>query len=226
MASIGTLALGTQPHVAAVVDAIVPPADLVVLRNKGVELLEIRVDLFDKTIECITSYLVDIRAAVGLPMIGTVRENELTRGRRSVCFSSIMPHVDCIDIELGATDVPDIVPLARSQGKTILVSEHNFEKTPNGGDLQAILDRAVAEHADIVKIVTTAQSEDDAWRLLRFARGCSFPIVAFAMGEAGAFSRIKACEYGSLFTYGYITKAVAPGQYSAEELLQRVTKAV
>jgi 3-dehydroquinate dehydratase type I len=87
-----------------------------------------------------------------------------------------------------------------------------------------IVDRALSQGADIVKIATIARNEEDAWRLLRFARKCTVPIVAFAMGEEGAFSRVKACEYKSLFTYGYITKAVAPGQLSALELLREIKK--
>jgi 3-dehydroquinate dehydratase-1 len=117
-------------------------------------------------------------------------------------------------------DADQILELARSQGKTILVSDHNFENTPDTVELQSIVDRAVAQGGNIVKVVTTAKTEDDAWRLLRFAKQCRVPIVAFAMGAAGSFSRIKACEYGSLFSYGYIGKAVAPGQLSAEELLR------
>jgi 3-dehydroquinate dehydratase-1 len=155
-------------------------------------------------------------------MIGTVRENDRTRGKRLEIFSALMPLIDCVDVELGAIDAVSITDFARSQGRTILVSDHNFEKTPETTDLQDIVDRAIAQGAQIVKVVTTAKTEDDAWRLLEFAKQCRVPVVAFAMGAAGSFSRIKACEYGSLFTYGYIEKAVAPGQLSAVELLNKV----
>ncbi|MBN1129917.1 MAG: type I 3-dehydroquinate dehydratase [Chitinispirillaceae bacterium] len=220
MISLGPLALGNKPLVAGVVDAIVPSADLLDLRKKGLAIIEIRADLIEKPLECIARYVADISAAVGLPMIGTVRENERTRERRLELFTAILPFVDCVDVELGATDAAPVTELARSQKKVVLVSEHDFETTPDTPGLQSIVDRAIAQGAQIVKVVTTARDEEDAWRLLEFAKTCATPIVAFAMGEAGIFSRLRACEYGSLFTYGYITKPVAPGQLSVGELLE------
>jgi 3-dehydroquinate dehydratase-1 len=220
MISLGTLELGKNPCIAGVVDAIVPPADLLDLRKKGLAIIEVRVDLIDKPLDCIVRYITDLRSAVGLPLIGTVRENVRTRGKRPEIFSAIVPLLDCIDIEVGAADAAPVQELARSQGKCILVSEHDFETTPDTAGLAAIVDRAMAQGAQIVKVVTTANSEEDAWRLLEFAKACATPIVAFAMGAAGTFSRVKACDYGSLFTYGYITRAVAPGQLSVEELLK------
>ncbi len=227
MIKIGSLELGRKPRearVAAVVDAMVPMQDLIDLKKKGVDLLEIRVDLIDKPLDCIVRCLGDLKKEVALPMIGTVRENERTAKNRAAVFQAIMPYVDCIDIELGASIAEHVQLSAKSQGKTIIVSEHDSEKTPDTKVLQSIVNRAVAQGADIVKVVSTAKNEEDAWRLLRFAKSCKVPIVAFAMGEAGTFSRIRACEYGSLFTYGYITKPVAPGQLSAEELIEKINK--
>jgi len=228
MIRIGSLELGNKPRearvarVAAVVDSIVPMQDLVDLKKKGVDLLEVRVDLIDKTLDCIVQCLGDLKKAVGLPVIGTVRENERTKKDRAAIFTAILPYIDCIDIELGASIAAQVQAQAKTAGITIIVSGHDFDNTPDNKVLQSIVVRALSQGADIVKVVTTANSEDDAWRLLRFAKSCKAPIVAFAMGEAGAFSRVKACEYGSLFTYGYITEAVAPGQLSAEELVKQI----
>jgi 3-dehydroquinate dehydratase-1 len=224
MITIGSLELGKRPSVAAVVDEIVPLQDLAGLAKRGVDLIEVRVDLIDKPLDCLLKCLADLRACAGLPLIGTVRENERTAPDRAAVFGAIMPLVDCIDIELGAPIAQQVQALAKTQGKTVIVSEHDFEKTPGVRGLQAIVDRAMAQGAHIVKVVTMAKTEEDAWRLLRFAKKCTVPIVAFAMGEAGAFSRIRACEYGSLFTYGYVTRAVAPGQISADELVRKIAR--
>jgi 3-dehydroquinate dehydratase-1 len=207
------------PRVAAVADRIVPLQDLIDLKRKGIDLLEVRVDLIDTTLDRIVECLRDLRTAVGLPVIGTVRENDRTKKERAAIFSALLPYVDSVDIELGATVAAQVQALAKSAGKTVIVSEHDFKSTPDEKALQSIVDGAVVQGADIVKIVTTAENEEDAWRLLRFAKSCAAPLVAFAMGDAGRFSRIKACEYGSLFTYGYIARPVAPGQLSAEELI-------
>jgi 3-dehydroquinate dehydratase-1 len=224
MIRLGALELGQKPLVAAVVDSIVPLPDLIDLAKKGADLFEVRVDLIDRTLECIVKLMGDLKEAVGIPVIGTVRENERTINDRTAVFARIMPYVDGIDIELGAPVAAQVQAGAKADGKTVIVSEHDFEKTPDMGELRSIVDRAAVQGADIVKVVTTARSEEDAWRLLRFAATCKVPIVAFAMGEAGSFSRIRACEYGSLFTYGYITEPVAPGQLSAEALIAAVKK--
>jgi 3-dehydroquinate dehydratase-1 len=222
MIKIGSLELGAKPRVAAVVDSIVPMQDLVDLKKKGVDLFEVRVDLIDKPLDCIVKWLGDLKKAMGLPVIGTVRESERTKKDRAAIFAAIMPYVDCVDIELGAPIAGIVQAQAGSAGKTVIVSEHDFEKTPDWGELRSVVDRAVAQGADIVKIASTAKNKEDAWRLLRFVKSCKVPMVAFAMGEAGTFSRIKACENGSLFTYGYIVRPVAPGQISAEELIRLI----
>lgn len=220
MISIGSLELGRKPCVAAVVDAVIPVQDLLDLKQLGVDLLEIRVDLIDATLDCIEKYLFDLKLAVRLPMIGTVRENKRTAGSRPAYFKRIMPYVDCVDIELGTPISQEVRELAK--GNVVIVSEHDFNKTPDIATLRSMADRAVQQGADIVKIVTMARNADDAWRLVTFAATCEVPVVAFAMGEMGSFSRLRACEFGSLFTYGYITEAVAPGQLSAEELVRKI----
>jgi hypothetical protein len=65
---IGSLELGKNPCVAAVVDEIVPVDVLVGLKRKGVDLLEIRVDLIDAPFDRIVTYLRDLRSVAALPM--------------------------------------------------------------------------------------------------------------------------------------------------------------
>lgn len=222
--NLGAFEPRSTPRVVAVVDSLVPVADLIQLKRRGVDLFEIRVDLIDTTLTCLVKYLVDLAFSVGLPIIATVRENAKTVPDRLRIFRTIMPHVQFVDIELGCAIAAEVIAEAHRQGTTVIVSEHNLEKTPSDAALQSIVDRAKADGADIVKIATMAQSEDDAWRLLRFVQSCVFPIAAFAMGEKGVFSRLKACEFGSLFTYGYISKPVAPGQLSALEIVEKIKR--
>jgi 3-dehydroquinate dehydratase-1 len=223
-AALGSLkrGVGLKPRVVAVVDSVVPLADLIRLKREGVDLLEIRVDLIDTSLDCLLKYLGEIGEQVGLSLIGTVRENAKTTPDRLRIFQTILPFIQGVDIELRCAILPEVVAEAHRLGKTVIVSEHDFEKTPSDATLQSIVNRAKAAGADLVKIVTMARNEDDAWRLLRFVRSCRFPIAAFAMGERGAFSRLLACENGSLFTYGYISKPVAPGQFSAVELVRKI----
>jgi 3-dehydroquinate dehydratase-1 len=222
----GHLLRNPAPRVIAVVDTLVPLAVLLDLRRDGVDCLEIRVDLISAGPDALVHYLSDINARVGMPLIGTVREGAAPTPDRLRLFDAIMPFVNGIDIELGCAILPDVVNRAHALGKTVIVSEHDFEKTPVNAALQSIVERSVAGGADIVKIAAMAQSEDDAMRLLTFMQACAVPMAAFAMGEKGTFSRVEACNYGSVFTYGYITTPVAPGQLSALELVRKLKKEV
>ncbi|MCU0609392.1 MAG: type I 3-dehydroquinate dehydratase [Chitinispirillaceae bacterium] len=222
MIRIGNGDFGKKPGVAAVIDAIMPMNSLLRLKQEGLDIFEVRVDLIDQHVLKIAEFLRELRERVELPVIGTIRENDNNRANRLELFREIVPFVDCVDIEFGSKISDEVKRIA--QGKTILVSEHDFKKTPEDDVLAMIVDAAVEQGAQIVKLVTMAETAADAWRLLEFTRRCRVPMVAFAMGENGSFSRVKACEYGSLFTYGYITKPVAPGQLSALELIKRVKK--
>jgi 3-dehydroquinate dehydratase I len=153
-------------------------------------------------------------------MIGTVRENDYTRATRSDIFKAIIPFVDSVDIELG-TGISDAV-LSAAAGKTIIVSEHDFASTPDTAALQSMADRAKKQGADIFKIAAMANSRDDVVRLLQFTYMCDVPMVSIAMGPLGTVSRVIAPLFGSLFTYGYLTKPVAPGQLPVAKLVEEM----
>ena len=215
MLSIGNCSLGGQPRIAAVVDEIIPAEKLAPLVARA-DILEMRIDCWRCAAETATAYLGEIRSSLRLPMIGTIRENDFTRDIRMELFTACMPFVDSIDIELGTSI--GAVAAAASGEKTIIVSEHDFEATPSREELASMVERARKQGADIVKIATMADSREDVVRLLEFTRTCTVPVVAFAMGPVGKVSRVISPLFGTLFTYGYITKPVAPGQLSVEEL--------
>lgn len=221
MQSIGNCSLGGQPRIVAVVDEIIPAEKLAPLVARA-DILEMRIDCWQRSAETATTYLGKIRSALGMPMIGTIRENDYTRDIRIGLFNACIPLVDSIDIELG-TPISAAVTAA-AQGKTVIVSEHDFETTPSEKELTSMVERARAQGADIVKIATMAGSREDVVRLLEFTRTCRTPVVAFAMGPIGKISRVIAPLFGTLFTYGYITKPVAPGQLPVEELANEIDR--
>ena len=73
--------------------------------------------------------------------------------------------------------------------------------------------------SDNVKIVSTAKSVDDATRMLELynKRGKN-NLISFAMGDEGKISRILCLYLGSPYTYVSLGKAVAPGQFSVDEV--------
>ena len=221
MLSIGECPLGKQPRIIAVVDEVIP-AELLRPLVSQADLLEMRIDCWRCPEEDAVAYLREIRSGLGMPMIGTIRDNDYTRDVRVELFKACIPYVDSIDIELG-TAISAAV-LAVAEGKTVIVSEHDFSSTPTLEGLASIVERSRVQGADIVKIATMANTRDDVVRLLEFTRSCRVPVAAFAMGPIGMVSRVIAPLFGTLFTYGYITNPVAPGQLSVVELADEIGK--
>ena len=146
----------------------------------------------------------------------------------------------CAAIEAGAEyidtelEYPDDLQLqlrnrARSAGTKLIVSWHNFSATPPLKQLLEVYRSCAEKGADVVKIVTTANSLIDATRTMRLYRSVARlprkriqrpPLAAFAMGSAGKFTRYLSLKIGSPLSYTYPdgAKATAPGQYSESQL--------
>ena len=100
----------------------------------------------------------------------------------------------------------------------LLISWHDFKKTPNESQLKAKFNKMV-KFSDIVKIVTVANSVSDASRLLSlYSIKSENETIAFCMGEQGKFSRILCLHLGSPFTYVSLGKAIAAGQFTVDEI--------
>ena len=121
-----------------------------------------------------------------------------------------------VDFEL---DCVEAIP--RDRKAKIVVSHHDFERTPGEEDLLDILARIEASGADVAKVVTTARSESDAFALYGLYRRSRGSLVAFAMGEYGGPSRILALRLGAPFTFASVGsgREGAPGQMSLDEML-------
>ena len=70
-----------------------------------------------------------------------------------------------------------------------------------------------------VKIVSTARTTDDATRMLElYSKKGKINLISFSMGDLGRISRILCLYLGSPYTYVSLGKAVAPGQFSLDEV--------
>ena len=100
----------------------------------------------------------------------------------------------------------------------LLISWHDFKKTPNESQLKSRF-KKMEKFSNVVKIVTVAKNVSDASRLLSlYSIKTKNKMVAFCMGDQGKFSRILCLHLGSPFTYVSLGKAIAPGQFSVDEI--------
>ena len=100
----------------------------------------------------------------------------------------------------------------------LLISWHDFKKTPSESKLKS-RHAKMRNFSDVVKIVTVAKNVSDVSRLLSlYSVKSKNKTIAFCMGEQGKFSRILCLHLGSPFTYVSLGKAIAPGQFSLDEI--------
>jgi 3-dehydroquinate dehydratase I len=219
-----TLFGGSKPRVAAIIDRAMSLTDVKGLVRRGADLLEIRLDLFSGPAEETLGYVAEVRNAVGVPLLGTVRETAKNRKARVEIFRLLVQLVDIVDIEIDAPIRGAVIAMARKARTTVIVSEHDFAKTPSDTRLMSIAREAKKAGADIVKIAAMARSADDTARMLGFCRRCPTPAIAIAMGDYGTISRVLAPLFGSLVTYGSVGKAVAPGQLPLDDLVSELRR--
>jgi 3-dehydroquinate dehydratase I len=125
-----------------------------------------------------------------------------------------------VDLELVTSSVGEMIAAVKKKARC-LVSHHDFVGTPSPEVLPFLIKRLLAAGADICKLVTTANSVDDGLNLLKLYD--QFPdnsLVAFAMGEPGAVSRVMAPLCGAEFTYAALDSGTpsAPGQLTVSQL--------
>ncbi len=131
---------------------------------------------------------------------------------------------DYVDIEvrtdsaLRSAFIQDI----SGKGAQIILSFHDFEKTPPIKELKTILDMQIDGGAAIGKIVTMANSQHDIARLFslyEYAWDLNFRLLAFCMGTIGKASRVAALSVGAPWMYVSPSdgKETAPGQLNISE---------
>jgi 3-dehydroquinate dehydratase-1 len=220
--TIGSVVLGKIPRVIGVVDTFLDMRRIAAIKKTGVDILEIRVDLLGADIPGLCVFIDKIKKTSGSPCIATVRETDENRDRRIDIFKAILPFVDAIDIEIDASISRQVI--SHAKGKTVIVSEHDFKKTPDIPHLERIVKKAESLGAHIVKIAAMAKNRRDVARLMTFSSLGKKNLVAISMGDYGAISRVLAPVFGSLFTYGFTAKSVAPGQMSVEQLIEEMKR--
>jgi 3-dehydroquinate dehydratase / shikimate dehydrogenase len=145
------------------------------------------------------------------------------RKRLGVLQEAIDFGADYVDVEL-ATERSLLQGLIRNRRSTrVILSFHDFRKTPPQKELQKLLDQMIRLEADVVKIVPFARSWEDNLNILSlipFANERKQKIVAFCMGEKGKISRIFSPFLGAAWTYASLNRSriSAPGQLTAQAL--------
>ncbi|OPY71647.1 MAG: 3-dehydroquinate dehydratase [Syntrophorhabdus sp. PtaU1.Bin002] len=186
----------------------------------GLDFAEIRMEGMNLTLE-------DIRTifSQSLTLMATCRPGILEDGqRRDLLISAIEAGARYVDIEAGSDSRyrQAIVDRARACGCQVVMSFHDYNRTPPLKTLKQIISLCFAEGADIAKIACKVHSERDNIRLLCLLdrEKSGGELVVIGMGEQGRITRIVAPLLGSPFTYASLAegKETASGQVSKNKL--------
>ena len=200
------------------------------------ELVEWRVDFFDncKDSDGVVKVLDYLQESLHTKLIlFTFRskreggEKELTKEEYVELYKKVIVSgkADLIDVELYAGDdvIEELVALAHEYNVYVIMSNHDFEKTP---DKDVIVERLMTmqeKNADILKMAVMPRDTYDVLTLLwatnevqkELARK---PVVTMSMSKLGVVSRVCGEIFGSAITFGTVGEASAPGQIPVTSL--------
>lgn len=205
---------------------------------KGIkfDIVEWRVDFYEDVdnIEKVKEILDEIRKElIETPILFTFRTKK-EGGERKIsveyyvelnCEIAKSKKVDLLDVELFTGDkyVNEIVQTAHENDVKVVMSNHDFFKTPSREEIVSRLTRMMELNADIPKIAVMPQCERDVLTLLCATnemkeRNSHQPIITMSMAGMGVISRLSGELFGSALTFGAVKKASAPGQIDVEDL--------
>ena len=198
---------------------------------KDVEWIEVRIDEFlrENDEEELIPWIVKIRECTNSKIIGTVRWYKeggknpyyIPDKKRIEIFKNIIEYVDFVDIELKSRILKKVVEIAERNRRKVIISYHNFKKTPGKEILKDLIRKAKKEKPDIIKIATLVLSEKHLYNLaeITYFYTRKNHLVVIPMGN-NPLLRFIPLFLGSLFTYVSLSRKVAPGQLSYSEFVE------
>lgn len=131
--------------------------------------------------------------------------------------------IDLVDVELFSSNVTEIVESAKENDVVVVMSNHDFEKTPAKEEIIWRLRRMQELDAHIAKIAVMPNNPSDVLTLLDATHTMQSlyadrPIITMSMASTGAISRLAGEVFGSAATFGSGVASSAPGQIPANDL--------
>lgn len=206
------------------------------LKDLDVDIVEWRVDFFEHVtdIEKVKQALKEIREVLkNKPIIFTFRSKR-EGGEKEISSEFYVELnkaaaetklVDIIDVELfnEEKDVNKLVEIAHLNDVSVIISNHDFDKTPAKEEIISRLRKSDELGGDIPKIAVMPNSVEDVITLLDATRivkeqYVNGPIITMSMAGKGVISRVAGELFGSALTFGAAKKVSAPGQISVVDL--------
>lgn len=209
----------------------------VIASNPNADVAEFRIDLLE--------FSADTKKVIALgqqlnqilkdkPLIATIRTHN-EGGKMTVSdqdYEKIYreylkkPFMQLLDIEMfrDAGSVAKLTQLAHDKNVLVIMSNHDFAKTPEQQDIENRLLKQDQMGADILKIAVMPKSKQDVFTLMNATLAVSQksqkPLLTMSMGQLGTISRVATANMGGSLSFGMIGEASAPGQIDVTQLKQ------
>lgn len=137
---------------------------------------------------------------------------------------------DLVDVECftGEEEVKEIVDFAHENDVFVVMSNHDFDKTPSYDEIISRLKLMQERNADIPKIALMPTCKSDVLTVLQatldmYEKYADRPIITMSMASDGVISRLAGEVFGSALTFGAAKAASAPGQINVKDLKSVLT---
>ena len=202
------------------------------------DIIEWRVDVYEhvEDIESVQEMITKLRAALSDELLLFTFRSHKEGGNKKVSVSYYMEllqeairtkQIDLVDVELftGEQYVKELVETAEANGVYVIISNHDFEKTPSKKEIISRLCKMQELGAHIPKMAVMPNSVDDVITLLEATNTMKTdyadrPIITMSMGGTGLISRLAGECFGSAATFGAGIQVSAPGQIPVAQLRQ------
>lgn len=182
----------------------------------GVDFAEVRLD----AIENITGEKIKEIFSLPKTLVATYRQRQ---NEVEILKAAIEAGASWVDVEVEMDDhhKEEIVTFAKERGCKVIVSFHDYERTPVEAELEHVINWCFDSGADIAKVACKVNSNQDNARLLGLLDD-ERRILLVGMGAQGRVTRVLAPWLGSPFTFVAKEKGkeTAEGQLSLEEMLK------
>ena len=183
--------------------------------TKKPDLVEFRLDKLREA-----RLLEEIGHKKSFPAIATDKSNRGPLMTLELLSQAALAGFELVDVELASSE--STVRQLKSKGAEIILSFHDYSRTPSTRELMKVLNEERKAGGDICKIVTTANKAHDNLTILDFVEdeAANTRLVSFAMGTHGIPSRVLSPLFGAEFTFAAISheSGTADGQLSIDEL--------
>jgi len=198
--------------------------------KKECDWLELRVDNFIGT----PAKLLRAARTLPCPRIVTVRDASeggmaegLTLRQRRGLYGDFMEVAGMVDIELRwAGRMKETIREAHAAGVGVILSHHDFNRTPSPDRLRRLAREARDAGADVFKVAAMTHGPLDLAMLIDFLANekTALPLAVMGMGAYGKVSRLVLAQAGSCLNYGYLGTPNASGQWPVAILKARIAE--